>query len=43
MPLKALTITLPMAITTLGISGDTSIGEGDLRVQSNLFITILGI
>jgi len=32
MLLKALTITLPTAITTLGISGDTSIGEGDLRV-----------
>ena len=29
---KALTITLPTVITTLGISGDTSIGKGDLRV-----------
>ena len=32
MPLKAPTITLPTIITTLGMSGDTSIGEGDLRV-----------
>ena len=32
MLLKALTITPPMAITTLGTSGDTSIGDGDLRV-----------
>jgi len=32
MPLKAPTTTLPMAITTLGISGDTSIGKGDLKV-----------
>ena len=32
MLLKALTITPPMVIITLGISEDTSIGEGDLRV-----------
>jgi len=32
MLLKALTTTLPTAITTLGTSGDTNIGEGDLRV-----------
>jgi len=32
MPLKAPTITPPTVITTLGISGDTSIGKGDLRV-----------
>ena len=31
MLLKALTMTLPIVITTLG-EGDTSIGEGDLRV-----------
>ena len=29
---KALTITPPMAITTLRTEEDTSIGEGDLRV-----------
>jgi len=32
MPLKAPTITPPTAITTLGISGDTSIGDSNLRV-----------
>ena len=32
MLLKALTIMLPTAITTLGISGDTSIGNSNLRV-----------
>jgi len=32
MLLKALTITPPIVITTLGTSGDTSIGNGDLRV-----------
>ena len=29
---KALNITPPTAITTLGMSGDTSMGKGDLRV-----------
>ena len=32
MPLKVLTTMPPTAIITLGISGDTSIEEGDLRV-----------
>jgi len=32
MLLKAPTITPPIVITTLGISRDTNIGEGDLRV-----------
>jgi len=32
MPLKAPTITPPTAITTLGTSRDTSIGDGGLRV-----------
>ena len=31
MPLKALTIILPMVITTLGTDGDTSIGGSDIR------------
>jgi hypothetical protein len=32
MPLKALVITLLTAVTTLGISGDTSIRDTDLQL-----------
>ena len=34
--LKAPTITPPTVITTLGTSGDTSIGNGNLRVVNQL-------